>query len=80
MKPDYRITLAISSVLIVAALLFPPWKSPYDQNFVGFYFVFEDGANLPYGAQLGKRGFIPFLLPKARALGNDDAIMHVLRC
>lgn len=52
MKLDYRITLAISSVVIVAALLFPPWKSSYDQNFIGFYFAFEDGVNLPYGAQL----------------------------
>lgn len=52
MKPDYRITLAISSVLIVAALLFPPWKGPYAENFIGFYFVFEDEANLPYRATL----------------------------
>lgn len=42
MKPDYRITLAITSLLIVGAIIFPPWKHAIEDQFVGFHYVFAD--------------------------------------
>jgi hypothetical protein len=47
MKPNYRVSLTVTTAIIVAALLFPPWKGRGDEYFVGFYFIFEDRANLP---------------------------------
>jgi hypothetical protein len=42
MKPDYRITLTITALLIVAALIIPPWKDTFNGQFAGFYYVFSE--------------------------------------
>ncbi|TXI17338.1 MAG: hypothetical protein E6Q62_09290 [Nitrosomonas sp.] len=42
MKPDYRITIAIGSLLIVTSLFFPPWKHSFTGQFSGFHFLFSD--------------------------------------
>lgn len=42
MKPDYRITIAIVSLLIITALFFPPWKHSITGQFSGFYFLFSE--------------------------------------
>lgn len=46
MKLDYRISLTITALLIVAALVMPPWKDTFNGQFTGFYYVFsEKGAS-----------------------------------
>lgn len=42
MKPDYRISIAITALLIVVALLIPPWKDQFNGQFVDFYYVFSE--------------------------------------
>lgn len=42
MKPEYRFTFAIASLLIVTALILPPWKNSYTGHFSGFYYVFSE--------------------------------------
>lgn len=44
MKPDYRISLTIAALLIVAALIIPPWKNTFNGQFSGFYYVFTESA------------------------------------
>jgi hypothetical protein len=46
MKPDFRISLTITALLIVVALAMPPWKDTFNGQFTGFYYVFsEKGAS-----------------------------------
>lgn len=42
MKPEYRITFAIASILILTALIFPPWKNSYTEQFSGFHYLFSN--------------------------------------
>lgn len=42
MKPDYRISIAITALLIVIVLLIPPWKDQFTGQFVDFYYVFSE--------------------------------------
>lgn len=57
MKPDYRISLTITALLIVAALVMPPWKDTFNGQFTDFYYIFSEkgaptiqsGSEIDYG-------------------------------
>lgn len=44
MKPDYRISFAIASLIMAASLFFPPWKNSITEQFAGFHYVFSDAS------------------------------------
>ncbi len=42
MRTNSRINVAITAILVVVALIFPPWKDPTNGLFIGFYYVFSE--------------------------------------
>ena len=52
MKPATRAAIVIGCLLIVAALLYPPWVDSYSKEFVGFHFITGKDVNNAYRSQI----------------------------
>jgi hypothetical protein len=48
MKPAIKTAIVITCILIVVALLNPPWINSFSKHFLGFHSIFGDGAQAGY--------------------------------